>query len=206
MPGVDDGGEPRAFTAAQPVTIASTGQPFRVELGALRLPCTVELVALPELDAAAHVRATATLASGWPLLAGPVRLARGASLVGRTRIGFVGQGEPFELGFGTDDAIRVRRRVDDRRDTGVTGTQKLNRTVHLYLSNLGAEPRRLAVVERVPVSELEEVTVKVTAAGGAVVDEQDGFARFAVELPGNGTRELELAYRVEARANVQLSL
>jgi uncharacterized protein (TIGR02231 family) len=206
MPGVEDGGEPLAFTALRPVTIAGDGQPARVEVGVVRLPCTVELVAMPELAAAAHLRATATLVGERPLLAGPVRLARGASLVGRGRVAFVGQGEPFELGFGADDAVRVRRRVDDKRDTGVTGTQKLTRTVRLYLSNLGAAAKSLTVIERYPVSELEEVQVKVTEAANATLDEKDGFARFTVELAGNSTRELEFVYRIEAKSSVQLTL
>jgi uncharacterized protein (TIGR02231 family) len=205
MPGVEDGGEPLWFEAARPVTIPSDGQPFRVELAEVRLPCEVQLVAYPELGGAAHLRATATLAGGRPLLAGPVRVARGASIVGRGRLGFVGAGEPFELGFGVDDGVRVRRRVDERRDTAaVTGTQRIARSVRLFLSNLGDRPRRLRVVERVPVSELEDVSVKVVAAEGGTVDERDGFVRFDVELAGGATRELELAYRIDAAARVQL--
>jgi len=206
MPGVDDGGQPLVYEAARPVTVPSDGQPFRVDVDERRLPCTAELVVYPELAPVAHHRATATLAGARPLLAGPVRLARGASMIGRSRIGFVGQGEPFELGFGADDGVRVRRRVDEKRETGMTGAQKITRTVHLYLANLGGESRRLIVTERVPVSELEEVQVKVVQAGGAALEGKDGFARFTVELAGGATQELELVYRVEAKGNVQLEL
>jgi hypothetical protein len=54
------------------------------------------------------------------------------------------------------------------------------------------------------VSELEDVSVKVVAAEGGTVDERDGFVRFDVELGGGATRELELAYRIDAAARVQL--
>src|SRR5262249_20681054 len=141
-----------------------------------------------------------------PPPAGPVRAAGGASVVGRGKPGFVGAGEPFELGFGADDGVRVRRRVDEKRETGMTGTLKVTRTVHLYLSNLGGPARRVVVVERVPVSELEDVTVKVVQGGGAVLDDKDGFARFEVDIAGSGTQELTLTYRVEAKSNVRLDL
>jgi uncharacterized protein (TIGR02231 family) len=207
MPGVEDGGEPLWFEAARPVTIPSDGAPFRVDVAEARMPCEVDLVAYPELGGAAHVRATATLTGGRPLLAGPVRVLRGASIVGRGRVGFVGAGEPFELGFGVDDGVRVRRRVDERRETAaITGTQRILRTVKIFVSNLGERPRRLRVVERVPVSELDEVDVKITSAGGATVDERDGFARFDVEVSGGGTLELELGYRIDAGSKVVLSL
>ena len=42
-------------------------------------------------------------------------------------------------------------------------------------------------------------------AGGAKIDD-DGFARFSLELPPNGTRELKLVYQIEAGSKVRLSL
>ncbi len=204
MPGVEDGGEPLSFDAPQPVSIASDGQPLRVEVGERRMPCEVEVVVYPERGDAAHVRVTATLAGG-PLLAGPVRLARGGSIVGRGKTAFVAAGEPFELGFGVDDGVRVRRRIDEERDTTpVIGTQKIKRTIKLYLSNLGGQPRKLLVVERVPVSEIADVSIQVVDRGGAQMDD-DGFARFTVEVPANGARELSLIYKIEAAAKVRLT-
>ncbi len=206
MPGVDDGGEPLAFDAARPVTIPSDGHLVRVELGERRFACSVDLVAFPELSAAPHVRATATLTGAHPLLAGPVSLARGASIVGRGKVGFVAPGEPFELGFGIDDGVRVRRRVDEKRDTSLTGSQRIARSVHIYVSNLGQDSRKLQVIERVPVSEIAEVEIKVTAPGGAKIEGKDGFARFDVDLAAGATRSLELGYRIEASGKVQLDL
>jgi len=54
--------------------------------------------------------------AGSGVLAGPVLLVRGTELVGRGRVRFVAKGEPFELGFGVDDGIRVRRQVADERE------------------------------------------------------------------------------------------
>jgi uncharacterized protein (TIGR02231 family) len=205
MPGVEDGGEPLRFDAARPVTIAGDGQPFRVDLGERRLPCEVDVVVFPERGEAAHVRATATLTGG-PLLAGPLRLGRELSIVGRGKTAFVAQGEPFEVGFGVDDGVRVRRQLrEERETTPVIGTQRLKRTLLLYLSNLGGEARRLNVVERLPVSEIEDVKIEVLDGGGARID-HDGFARFSVELTGNGTRQLKLVYQIEAAAKVRLNL
>ncbi|HEU4532645.1 MAG TPA: DUF4139 domain-containing protein, partial [Polyangiaceae bacterium] len=206
MPGVDDGGEPLSYEAPAPVTLASDGRPFRVEIGRAALRAKVERVALPERAQVAHLRATATLVRGGPLLAGPVRVARGAGLVGRTSIAFVGRGEPFELGFGADDAVRVRRRVEEVRDTvSLIGTQVLKRTVKVFLSNLADGPRTVEVSERFPVSELDEVEVSVQASEGVKLDHREGFARKTVELAPHGVAELSLAYELRAAAKVRLS-
>ncbi|HEY3360173.1 MAG TPA: DUF4139 domain-containing protein [Polyangia bacterium] len=205
MPGVDDGGEPQWFAPARPATIPSDGHPMRVAIGAARLPCTVEVVAYPERSLAAYVRATATLQGPAPLLAGPVRVGRGREICGTATLPFVGPGEPFELSLGADDALRVRRRVDEKRETtALTGTQKVTRTVSLFVSNLGSDARDLTLKERVPVSEIEDVQIALVDRGGAEHDARDGFLRFAVAVPGNATRELAYAYRIEAAAKVVL--
>ena len=205
MPGVDDGGEAQWFEAAHPVTIPSDGEAHRVELTRTSVTAEVERVAWPERGDAVHLRATATLVGDAPLLAGPVVLARGGELVGRGRVDFVGRGEPFELGFGVDDGLRVRRAVEEKRDTTpVIGTQKVARTVRVFLSNLSDEAKRLTVIERYPVSEVDEVKVSVGAHEGATLDARDGFAKWAVTLAAGSTRTLTMAYRIEAAAKVVL--
>jgi uncharacterized protein (TIGR02231 family) len=181
----------------------SDGYPFRVELVSRRMPCKVDRVAYPEVTEAVHYRATATLGGTTPLLAGPVWVARGSAMVGRSKTGFVGQGEPFEVGMGMDDGLRVRRTFEEKRDTTpVIGTQKINRKVQLFVSNLSGSERSLQVVERYPVSELEDVKVELTSHRDGQVNARDGFVRYDVTVPLSGTKELLLEYRIEAASRV----
>lgn len=205
MPGVDDGGEPLTFTAQRPTSLPSTGMPVRVEIGSLTLPCQVERVAFPEKSMGAHLRATATLTGTRPLLAGPVHIIRGTELAGRSRILFVAPGEPFELGFGIDDGLRVRRKVEESRETtAVLGTQKVSRTVRLFVSNLSGQRRPVQLTERVPVSEIRDVEVSVQPSAGMRFDSKDGYVRMDCDLEGGATKELSFTYRIEAGARVVL--
>lgn len=205
MPGVEDGGEAQWLTGRSTATIPSDGRPVRVELGERSFPCEVSCVCFPELGPATHLRAVATLPGPAPLLAGPVTVGREREIVGQSAVSFVGPGEPLELGFGVDDGLHVRRRVvEKRKSTQVTGTQHVAREVSLYATNLGGDRRTLSVVERVPVSEVEDVVVEVEPHTQMRHDERDGFATFEVELPPGGTRELHLTYRIEARSRVVL--
>jgi uncharacterized protein (TIGR02231 family) len=207
MPGVDDGGEPLLLSPSENVSIASDGRPLRIEVGRLTVEATIDRVLFPEIAQVAHLRATATLTKGGPLLAGPVRIARGQSLVGRARLDFVGKGEPFEVGLGTDDGVRVRRSQDDQRETtAVTGTQRIKRTVKVYLSNLSGEARRVLVTERIPVSEIDDVEITLTAAGGFRNDGKDGFLHREVDLPPNAAQTLEIAYELRASSRVVLPM
>jgi len=76
--------------------------------------------------------------------------------------------------------------------------------VKLYLSNLSDEARRLTVIERYPVSEVDEVKVSVGSHEDATLDPRDGFAKWTVTLGAGSTRTLTLAYRIEAAAKVVL--
>lgn len=205
MPGVDDCGEPLLLEASRPATLPSTGLPIRIDLGTLTLPCQVERICYPERGPATHVRATATLTGLRPLLAGPIGVVRNGELCGRGRIGYVGRGEPFEIGFGTDDGVRVRRQVEESREvTPVVGTQKITRTVKLFISNLSGGMQRLSLTERIPVSELRDVEVTLLQSSGLHFDSRDGLAKLPLELLPRATRELQLTYRIEAPARVIL--
>lgn len=201
MPGVEDAGEPLTFEPPERVSLVSNGRPFRVEVARRVLAAKVDRVVFPEIAPSAHLRATLTLSTGGPLLAGPVRVARGQSLVGRSKVSYIGAGEPFELGFGSDDGVRVRRAQDEERDTALLGAQRLRRTVRVYLSNLSGEVKRALVTERVPVSEIDDVEVTIIEAAGFQLD-NDGFARTEVSLGPRATQTLKLIYEIKASSKV----
>lgn len=207
LPGVDDGGEPLRLSATEPVTIPSQGQPFRVPVGSRSLAAGLVRVLIPERAAQAYLRASARLEGELPLLAGPVRLARGEGerehLVGRSSVNFVAPGDLFELGFGADEAVRVRRERADESDSSWTGGQTRIRKVTLWLSNLSTDVKRVLVQERAPVSELEEVKVSVEAPGWEL-DARDGFLTRVVELPPRGTETLSYGYTLKAGKKVRL--
>jgi uncharacterized protein (TIGR02231 family) len=206
LPGVDDGGDPVSLKAQHPTSVASHGRPCRVPIGRSQAPATIERVVMGERVPAALLRCTSTNRAEHPLLAGPVDLVADSGRVGRTELGFVGPGERLELGFGPDPDMRVFRRAERvEQDKGALSRwQKTEHTVEIKLSNLGAESRRLLVVERIPVSELEQVRVELDpkrSTGGATSD-QDGFLRWERTLPAGSTDRVELAYTVSKRSGV----
>jgi len=205
MPGVDDGGEAQWLDGRVPATIPSNGQPVRVEIGTRDLPAKVERVCFPEKGAGTHLRANGTLPGPGPLLAGPVTIGRETEIVGKAKTDFVGAGEAFEMGFGVDDGLRVRRRVTEKRKTGtISGTQTIQREVTLFVSNLSKVGKGLSVIERVPVSEVEDLSIEVAKQQGMRFDARDGFATFEVQIAPHATKEFVLAYTIEAKSNVVL--
>jgi uncharacterized protein (TIGR02231 family) len=204
MPGVDDGGVPLLHVAPARAHLVSDGRPARIEMTRTVLPTRVERVVYPELSPVAHLRALTTLSQGGPLLAGPVHVSYEGTAAGRSRTRFVAKGDTFELGLGVDDGVRVRRLVErEDEKAAILGTQRRRRTVTLWLSNLSRERKRVRLVERVPVSEIEGLEVEVLSRGFDV-DARDGFASCDVDLAPDATQKLTLIYELRAESKIVL--
>ena len=206
LPGVDDGGETRLLPAASTVNVACDGRMRRVPISSWEGPAEVDRVCRPELARLIHLRSRQANAAPHPLLAGPVDLLRGSGYVGRGELSFVGVGEKFALGWGSEDGLRVHREQREQRGKAMlSGKQTITRTVTLHLSNLDDAPATFAVEERIPVSEINKVTIQVDAKQTqppATADDQ-GIVRWDLTLPAHGTREVTLVYTLVASSDVK---
>jgi uncharacterized protein (TIGR02231 family) len=199
LPGVDDGGDIQNLKAKEPISVPNTGQPVFVPLSSSTSEAKTSLVVMAEAEEKAILKAVAVHTGAAPLLAGPVELTRESGPVGTTRTLFVAPGEQFAMGFGPDDDVRVRRTTESKEVTDeVDRWRRRTLTVNIYLSNLGADEKSLEIVERLPVSETEHVTVTLVAdkTSGAPVLDDDGFLRWTMSIAPRGRLRLSLVYVV----------
>lgn len=207
VPGVDDGGEARTYTAAEPVDLPSTGLPTLVRLDQWEADADVVWRAAPELSQAL-VRVSRQINAGTrPLLAGPVELYGDAGALGRTEVGFVPPGEPFDLGWGAHDDVRMDRRVDQSRsEARLTGRTSHTFDVVVRAHNMGSEAVVARIRERVPVSELSAVTVQKPKVQPVLEQgpDSDGLCEWKLSLQPGQTHELTLSYTVDAASSVTL--
>jgi uncharacterized protein (TIGR02231 family) len=206
LPSVDDGGETRLLPSAGRATIAGDGRMRRIPIFSFETGAELERLARPERSGLVHLQSRQSNTSPSPILAGPVELLRDCGLVGRGEVGFVAPGEKFLLGFGGDPALRVKRLTDEEREVAkLTGRQTLKRTVRLFLSNLGSSEATFALEERVPVSELEQVTVTLDKEKTKPLTRADdnGIVRWQVTLAPHATDKVVLAYTLSAGSDVQ---
>ncbi|MET9954095.1 mucoidy inhibitor MuiA family protein [Streptomyces sp. NPDC006339] len=210
LPGVDDGGEVRVMSAPAPVSVAGDGRAHRVPLSAFTTAVSGEFACSPELSPSVVHLVRFANRSGHALLAGPVDLVRGGGFTGRATLDFTAPGAAAELAFGSSDDCRVVRYAEESRETsGLTQRTVVTRTVRLHLSRFSAPGERgdrlVVLRERIPVSEVAEVAVRVreercSPAPDAVDDE--GVVRWEVALPPGGRRTVTLVYEVAAKAKV----
>lgn len=213
LPGLHDGGEVRVLTAPQPVTVASDRSPHRVHLSSFTAPCRAEYSCVPELSPLVATTARFTNEAGHVLLAGPVDLVRGSGFMGRGELSFAGTGEEVRLAFGSEDTFRMTRHVEEERDTaGLSGINQrtvITRRVRLFVSRLdapdGGAAQEVVVRERVPVSEISAVEVRVRAELSLPEPDgvdAEGVVRWVLRLGPGERREISLVYDITAPSTV----
>jgi uncharacterized protein (TIGR02231 family) len=205
VPGVDDGGEARSFELPTPITVPSDGHAHLVELAGFSVERELAYVCCPEISPLVVLRSRQVNGGKHPLLAGPVALIKDGGFMGRSRVSFVAAGERFDLGWGSEDDLQVVRQTEQHsEEVGLPRRTRTRIWVRAYLSNTGRAPRSVQLTERVPVSELDEVKVKIvekeTSAGFR--QDRDGHVRWDIELAVEGRSEITLCYDVESSRKV----
>lgn len=206
LPGVDDGGEIRTLEAKGPCTIPSDGRPNTVPLFSFTATPRRKLVAYPELELRVFLTSVQKNEGKFPILAGPVELLLQNGFVGWTKVLFVAPGEEFRLSFGPDATLRLSRAEKERaQEATSTDWKTLTKTVWLYLSSLGEEAKTVELVERMPVSEIEQVKITLGAKRTSPkpkVDE-NGFATWVIELAPRAQAQVTFAYDLSTAPGVQ---
>lgn len=205
-PGLFDGGEERVFTVPAPVDVPSDGRPHRFEYESFESAAELELACCPELEPFVFLKSLQKNASALPLLAGPVMLLRGGGTVGRSRIGYVAPAERYALSWGSeDDLVVMREREHEMDETAIRHERVHTFRVRLYLANHSAARRTLRLTERLPVSEIKEVVVRLDrdeTAPGLTLDDQ-GLCSWNLELAPGEERRLLLKFEVRHPARVR---
>ncbi|MFT5352932.1 MAG: hypothetical protein ACI9KE_000129 [Polyangiales bacterium] len=203
LPGIDDGGDALLLKAPSKATVRADGRPHRIALSSFTAPAEAHLFVVGELESTVQQKTTLNNESPRPVLAGPVDLIRESGPVGQTKTLFVAPGEQFDLGWGPENDLRVTRECTnlDPKRSMLSGWTHKTKKVQLKLSNIGRSTHHLEVIERVPVSELESVEIKVDGADSKQPD-QDGFVRWLDTLQAGERRTFTLTYTVSTKRDV----
>lgn len=199
---IETGDTALIFRVPEVQTVDSSRKPQRIPLARFQLkPSETVFRVVPTLSENAVLALKMKNDRVFPLLPGPVDLFRGGRFTGRTNLAYVPGGADFTLGFAEERNIRVQRSViRNRANAGIlAGGKLLSREIQFEAENRGQTPAALLVMESLPVSELEEVTVTVTDAAG-FKEERAGtgiYSRRFTLAPGAKT-QFTLKYNVKA--------
>ncbi len=202
-----DGGETQLYRVTEKVTIPSKGKPSLIRLGSREMDAETALTAIPELSSSVFLVSEVKNRDERPILAGPVSLHRASAYVGMGSIEFVGSNETFHLWWGSEDLIRIDRYIDEKEEEAtLIAPRKITRTVTLLVRNLAGDDNRFTIRERIPVSELEQVRVKLRKAPpDSTPPDNNGFLVIDVSIGPREEKKYEYIYGIEVDKDVQFS-
>ncbi|MCG8424039.1 MAG: mucoidy inhibitor MuiA family protein [Proteobacteria bacterium] len=207
LPGIDDGGVVRAFRASTSTTVPADGRPYRIQLQSFEVDARVQLVAMPELAQCVFAKSIQENRGSGPILAGPVDLIRQSGFVGRTSVLFVAAGERFEIAWGPEPDLRVKRTTEVSEDKSRLLSSWIVRTHKIYvmLSNLGDRNHSIEITERVPVSEIDKVKIQIDTdkTTGHRESDKNGMVTWQLEMRAHDHERIQLHYQLKKHEDVR---
>ena len=198
--------ETQAFQAiyaiAGRVTVPTTGEAKRVQIDEAQLDPALTVRTVPKRDQKAFLYAKVTMARGTPILPGQVSLFRDGTFVGNGRLPLLPPGEEHELGFGVDDAVRVRHAIaeEKRAESGIITSSKTDtRSYRITIKNLHERAIPVTVIDQIPVSQNADIKIELlgkTAPTKRDMDDKRGLLAWDVELKPDEEKVVEFGYRV----------
>ena len=146
------------------VSVDNSGTAKKVRIDTTTLDAELSARAVPKLDSNAYLTASFKLSGDTPLLPGAVMLYRDGVFMGQGGLPLLSPGEEAKLGFGADDLIKVKR-MEVKNLSGEEGIISTSRVeTHAWditVKNLHDAPMPVTVIDQMPYSTLEDVTVDI---------------------------------------------
>lgn len=184
------------------VTVPATGEAKRLQIDEVQLDPVLSVRTVPKRDQKAFLYAKLVLARDTPILPGQVSLFRDGTFVGNGRLPLLAPGEEHELGFGVDDAVRVRYAVveEKRGETGLISSSKTEaRNYRITIKNLHERPIVVTTLDQMPVSQNQDIKVELlgkVAPTKKDVDDKRGVLAWEAKIEPDEERTVEFGYRI----------
>ena len=151
-----------AFHIPRPLDVPSDGSRHGSVVAIEQLPVSMEFMAIPKLSPYVFLKSEIVNRAAWPLLPGKVNTFVGNSYTGSSQLKKVAAGEKFDLFFGTDDQVTVKREeLKQHREAGLFGKNRIDYRYRIQLANFRKEPLTLTLLDQLPLAGDEEIKVSL---------------------------------------------
>ena len=187
------------FIIKRKMVIPSGTEAVRAPINQWTLAGNMRFVSRPRNHAGVYRFSTLTNQEEAPLLPGTVNIFAGLDFLGQTTLAeLVAQGQTFELPFGLDNDIAVKREIIARKKHVGDNDQSIQETIKITLTNHSKTVRILTVEEPLPTSNDSRIKVEL----GSVVPkwqtkDVQGKALWQLTLIPNGDTTIEIPYKIE---------
>ncbi|MDD2581664.1 MAG: mucoidy inhibitor MuiA family protein [Desulfuromonadaceae bacterium] len=188
-----------SFRVPRTLDIPSDGTPHGTVVAVEQLPVKLEYMTLPKLSQSVFIRSEVINNAPYPLLPGKVNTFVGNSYTGSSRMKRIASGEKFDLFFGSDDQITVKREeLKQQKEAGMFGKNLVSYRYRVELGNFRKEPVLLTLRDQLPIAANEEIKVSLEEPSlKPEAIKSDGTITWKILLKSGEKKELTFNVLVE---------
>lgn len=199
------------FTVPGKMALPSGNEEKSVRLSADKIEPKLAHKASPMLDPTAYLEAAFLNKSEVPILGGEVLLNRDGAFIGKGRFAEIAPGSEARLGFGADERVKIARVPLNReaKEPGFLGSSKSDEIrFRTDVRNLHAFPIDLTVLDRLPISEDQQITIErlpeMSKPDQENFEDKRGVFAWTTSLKPGEQRAFSTAYRIRWPANREI--
>jgi uncharacterized protein (TIGR02231 family) len=164
-----------------------------------QLPVSLEFLAIPKLSPFVFLRSEIFNRANYPLLPGRVNIFTGSTYTGSSQLRKVATGEKFDLFFGTDDQVTVKREeLKQHKEASLFGANRMSYRYRIEVRNYRGETQIVTVRDQLPLA--GDAEIKVSLDEPSIKPDEvkaDGQLTWKMPLKAGEKRELTFGIVVE---------
>jgi uncharacterized protein (TIGR02231 family) len=186
-----------SFHLPRSVDLPADGTQQSSVVASADLPVDMEFLAIPKLSPRVFRKAAIVNQGAYLLLPGKINTFAGNTYTGSSLLPKVAAGEKFDLFFGSDDQVTIKREeLKQRKEAGLFGSHRVTYRYRLELNNFRPEPVTLLLRDQLPLAADEEI--KISLLDPSLLPEESGSdGRLTWRIPVKGGEKKELTFGIQ---------
>ena len=185
-----------SFNIPRPLDIPSDGTQHGSVVAVEQLPVSIEYMAVPKLSPYVFLKSEIVNQAAYALLPGKVNTFAGNTYTGSSQLKKIAAGEKFDLFFGSDDQVTVKREeLKQHKEAGIFGKNRVSYRYRIELANFRKTPLTLTLRDQLPLAGDEEI--KVSLDDPSIKPDESGTdGRITWRTPLNAGEKKELTFGI----------
>lgn len=187
------------FEIKVPYTVKSNKKSTTVEIDRYSLPADYEYYAIPKINKDAFLLANIADWEKYNLLAGEANIFFEDTYVGKTILDTRYVIDTLNISLGRDKSILVNRESvrENTSKKAFSSNKEEVREWKISIRNNKSQEINFTLLDQVPVSRRDEISVKTENLSGGTLNEQNGEVKWKLLLKPSGKQDVNLKYRVK---------
>jgi len=186
------------FRVPKRESIPGDGSFKKVSIALLTLKPVFKYITVPKVLPKAFLKANIINSTGYTFLAGEVNVFQDIDYAGKSYIQQILPGETFSVDLGVDERIKVERKLmEKKKEFLLFAKERLNYSYKITVESFKDTAETITVVDQVPVSQDERVSVKIKKSTFDQEPDEKGIIRWEFLLKPWEKKEIDLEFAID---------